>query len=148
MAAIKESIEVDRRPEDVFAYIDQLDRHGEWQGQIVSVKLETEGPTRVGSRATDTRKVPGGPREFTYEITEHDPPRKASFRVLNGPIRPFGTVTVEPIADGSRSRVTLMLDFEGRGFGKLLLPLVRMDAKKHVPEDQRRLKERLEAGAA
>jgi uncharacterized membrane protein len=147
MAAINESIEVDRRPEDVFAYIDQLDRHGEWQGQIVSVKLETEGPTRVGSRATDTRKVPGGPREFMYEITEHDPPRKASFRVLNGPIRPFGTVTVEPIADGSRSRVTLTLDFEGRGFGKLLLPLVRMDAKKHVPEDQQRLKERLEAGA-
>jgi uncharacterized membrane protein len=146
MAAITNSIEIDRRPEDVFAYIDQLERHGEWQGQIVSVKLETEGATRVGSRATDTRKVPGGPREFTYEITEHDPPRKASFRVVHGPIRPHGTVTVEPIGDGSRSRVTLVLGFEGRGFGKLLLPLVRKDAKKHVPEDQQRLKERLEAG--
>jgi uncharacterized membrane protein len=147
MAAIGESIEIDRRPEEVFAYLDQLDRHGEWQGQIVSVKLETEGPTRVGSRATDTRRVPGGPREFTYEITEHDPPRKASFRVVNGPIRPHGTVTVEPLGDGVRSRVTLELDFEGRGLGKLLLPLVRLDAKKHVPEDQRRLRERLEAGA-
>ena len=147
MAAIRESIEIDRRPEDVFAYLDQLERHGEWQGQIVSVKLETEGPTRVGTRATDTRRVPGGPRDITYEITEHDPPRKASFRGLNGPIRPVGAVTVEPVGDGARSRVTLELDFEGRGLGKLLLPLVRMDAKKHVPEDQQRLKERLEAGA-
>jgi uncharacterized membrane protein len=147
MAPIRESIEIDRRPEDVFAYLDQLERHGEWQGQIISVKLESEGPTRVGSRATDKRRVPGGPREFTYEITEHEPPRKASFRVLNGPIRPHGTVTVEPVGDGARSRVTLELDFAGRGLGKLLLPLVRMDAKKHVPEDQKRLKERLEAGA-
>ena len=147
MAAIRESVEIGRSPEEVFAYLDQLERHGEWQGQVVSVKLETEGPTRVGSRATDRRRVPGGPRDFTYEITEHEPPRKTSFRVLNGPIRPFGTVTVEPAGDGSSSRVTLELDFEGRGFGKLLLPLVRMDAKKHVPEDQRRLKERLEAGA-
>jgi uncharacterized membrane protein len=147
MPAIRESIEINRRPEDVFAYLDQLEKHGEWQGQIVSVNLETQGPTRVGSRATDTRRVPGGPRDFTYEITEHDAPRKASFRVVNGPIRPFGAVTVEPVGDGSRSRVTLELDFEGRRLGKLLLPLVRMDAKKQVPRDQQRLKERLEAGA-
>lgn len=146
MAPIKESIEIGRRPEDVFAYLDELDRHGEWQGQIVSTTVETEGPTRVGSRAKDKRKVPGGVREFTYEVTEHDPPRRVSFRVLNGPIRPFGTVTVDPVGEGS-SRVTLNLDFEGRGFGKLLVPMVRMDAKKHVPEDQKRLKERLEAGA-
>ena len=147
MPGTNESIEIDRRPEDVFAYLDQLERHGEWQGQIVSVNLETEGPTRVGSRATDTRRVPGGKRDITYEITEHDPPRKASFRGLNGPIRPVGSVTVEPVGDGARSRVTLELDFEGHGLGKLLVPLVRMDAKKHVPEDQQRLKERLEAGA-
>jgi uncharacterized membrane protein len=146
MAAIHESIEVNRRPEDVFAYLDQLDRHGEWQGQIVSIRVENEGPTRVGSRATDRRRVPGGEREITYEITEHDPPRKASFRGVNGPIRPKGTVTVEPVGDGSRSRVTLDLDFEGHGLGKLFLPLVRMDAKKQVPKDQQRLKERLEAG--
>ena len=58
-----DSIEIARRPEEVFAYIDQLDKHGEWQGAIISTKVETEGPTRVGSRAVDTRKVPGGPRK-------------------------------------------------------------------------------------
>ena len=91
MAPIVESVEIARRPEDVFAYIDDLSRHGEWQEAIVSVKVETEGPTRVGTRATDTRRVPGGPRPVTYEVTEHDPPRKASFRestarcALSGP---------------------------------------------------------------
>ena len=147
MAPIVETVEIARSPQDVFAYIDQLDRHGEWQDQIVNVKVDTEGPTRVGTRATETRRVPGGPRQFTYEITEHDPPRRASFKVLNGPVRPVGSISVEPAGDGSRSRVTLELDFEGHGIGKLLLPLVRRDAAKQVPKDQARLKERLESGA-
>src|SRR5919201_2524022 len=147
MAPIIESVEIARRPEDVFAYIDDLSRHAEWQPQIVNTQVETEGPTRVGSRATDTRRVPGGPRKFTYEITEHDPPRKASFRGVDGPVRPVGTVTVEPIGDGSRSRVTLRLDLQGHGFGKLIAPLARRDARKQVPKDQARLKERLERGA-
>jgi hypothetical protein len=147
MAPIVGSIEIARSPVDVFAYVGDLSRHGEWQSEIVDIHVDTDGPTRVGSRATETRRVPGGPRKLTYEITEWDPPRKASFRGQNGPIRAVGTFTAEPTGDGSRSRVTLRLDFEGHGLGKLLLPLVRRDARKQVPQDQARLKERLESGA-
>lgn len=31
MAPITASIEIARRPDDVFAYLDDLARHGEWQ---------------------------------------------------------------------------------------------------------------------
>ena len=147
MAPIISSVEIARSPEDVFTYIDQLGKHGEWQEQIVSTRVDTEGPTRVGTRATDTRRVPGGPREISYEITEYDPPRRASFRGTNGPVRVAGTVSVEPVGDGSRSRLTLQLDFQGRGLGILFAPLVRTQARKQVPKDHARLKERLESGA-
>jgi hypothetical protein len=70
-----------------------------------------------------------------------------SFRGLNGPVRPVGTITVEPLDGGSRSRVTLELDLQGHGLGKLIAPLARRDARRRVPEDQTRLKERLESGA-
>ena len=107
MAPIVASIEVERSPEDVFAYLDDLARHGEWQERIVSVEVETEGPTRVGTRAVDTRRVPGGRTiATTYEIVEHDPPRRAAFRGVDGPVPAVGSVTVEPAGEG-RSRVTL-----------------------------------------
>jgi uncharacterized membrane protein len=144
---IVESVDINRSPEEVFAYLDQLDRHGEWQEAIIEVKVETDGPTRVGSRATDTRKVPGGPRGFTYEVTEHDPPRRVAFRGLNGPVRPVGTVVVEPLGDGSSSRLTLEFDLQGHGLGKLVAPFARMDARRTIPKDHQRLKERLEASA-
>jgi uncharacterized membrane protein len=147
MAQIVESIEIARSPEEVFAYIDDLERHGEWQSQIVSVRRDTQGPTAVGTRATDVRRTPMGKQSVTYEITEHDPPRRAAFRGLNGPVRPVGTVVVEPVGDG-RSKVTLELDLEGHGLlGMLVAPMARSQARKEVPQDQQRLKDRLEAGA-
>ena len=149
MAPIVDTVEIAKSPQEVFAYLDDLSRHGEWQTQIESVEVLTEGPTRVGTRAVDTRRVPGGRQKITYEITEHDPPRKAAFRGLDGPIRPEGSVTVEPLDGGARSRVTLELDLVGHGLmGKLRAPIARRDARKHVPEDQVRFKERLESGAA
>jgi uncharacterized membrane protein len=146
--AIRESIEISRSPEDVFAYLDDLATHGEWQEQVVSAKVDGGGPTRVGTRSTETRKVGGREREMTYEVTEHNPPQIFAFRGVDGPIRANGRATIEPLDDGARSRVTLDLDFQGHGMGKLLLPLVRNQAAKQVPKDQARLKQRLESGTA
>jgi uncharacterized membrane protein len=139
-------IEINRPPEVVFDYIAQLDRHGEWQPAIVSARKEPPGPTRLGTRNIETRRVPGGPREFVSEITQYDPPRILSFQGVDGPVRPRGTVNVDPIGDGSRSRVTLKLDFVGRGFGRLFAIFAEWQARNSVPHDQARLKEILEKG--
>jgi uncharacterized membrane protein len=148
VAPIRESIEIARRPEDVFAYLDDMERHGEWQPEIVTARVVTDGPTKVGTRVTETRRVVGGREQtMTYEITEHSPPRSFAFHGIDGPIRVVGRGSVEPVGDGERSRVTVDLDFEGHGVGKLLVPLVRRQAHKQVPENQRRLKERLESSA-
>jgi uncharacterized membrane protein len=143
MASIVESIEIERSPEDVFAYLDQLDRHGEWQDAIVSNEVLTEGPTRVGTQVRQTRRVPGRQQTFTYEITAHDPPRSSSFHGIDGAMRPRGDVAVEPAGEG-RSRVTFRFDLEGHGIGKLFAPLARRNARQEIPETQRKLKERLE----
>ena len=148
MAPIVDSIEIARTPEDVFVYLDKLDRHGEWQDEIVSTTAVTDGPVRVGTRATDKRRVPGGMKvNVTYEIVEYDPPRRMRFQVVNGPIRAAGTVTVEPLDGGTRSRLTVELDFQGHGVGKLMAPMTRRQAGKQVPVNQLRLKHLLEAGA-
>ncbi len=148
MARIVESVEINRRPEDVFAYLDDLGRHNEWDDQIASTRVETEGPTRVGTRATDTRRTPMGKQDVTYEITEHDPPRRAAFRGTSGPVRPVGAVTVESLDDGARSRVTIEIELQGNGLGKLLAPLANRDARKNVPKNQAKLKERLESASS
>ena len=148
MAAVRESIEIARSPAELFAYLDDFPRHTEWQETLVSARVETEGLMRAGSRVAETRRM--GKREQTasFEMTEYDPPRSASFRGTDGPIRSVGRRIVEPIGDGSRSRFTLELDFTGRGIGKLLVPLARNQARKQIPKSMRRLKEHLEGPGA
>lgn len=145
MAPITGSIEISRPPQEVFDYVTDLKRQGEWQAAIVDVKVETDGPTRVGTKATQTRRVPGGKQTFPFEMTEHDPLNRSSFQVTGGPVRPHGTVTFTPLDDGKRTRVDFTMVFAGHGFGKLLLPIVNRDARKHVPEDLAALKRQLES---
>jgi uncharacterized membrane protein len=150
VSAISESIEIDRSPDDVFAYLDDVERHGEWQDQIVAVERQSDGPLHVGSRVRETRRVPGGDRSMTYEVTEHNPPRQSTFRVLDGPVRAVGTISIEPVGvDGTRSKLTIAIDFMGHGLaGKVLLPVAKGQARKQIPKDQAKLKELLESGAA
>ncbi|HZC52877.1 MAG TPA: hypothetical protein VE441_10310 [Mycobacterium sp.] len=52
---------------------------------------------------------------------------------------------IEPLADHEASRVTITLDLEGHGIGKLLVPLsVRRQAGKQLPINERNLKTLLE----
>ncbi len=146
MAPITGSIEIVRAPQDVFDYVTDIERQGEWQEAIVSVEVETEGPTRVGTKAVQTRHVPGATRSFPFEITEHEPPTRSSFQVTGGPVRPHGTITFAPLDDGARTRVDLEIEFKGHGLGGvLLLPIANRDARKEVPKNLARLKERLES---
>ena len=109
-----------------------------------SVRLRTPQTAEV-----TVQIVPGvSTRTFTLEVTEHDPPNRLAFRGIDGPVRPQGRITFEPLDGGQRTRYSAELDFEGHGLGKLLVPLVvRRQAEKEMPANLRNLKQRLEGGA-
>jgi hypothetical protein len=109
------------------------------------VHFEGPGGRKVGSRFTTTRRIGPNERTMTQEITEVQPPHRFAAHGVGGPIRPHASIDVEPLDDGSRSKVTFELDFEGHGFGKALVPAVRQLAARGAPASHRRLKERLEA---
>lgn len=149
MAPMVHSVEIARSPEDVFAYVTDPTRLAEWQESVVSTRLEGTGPPAVGSRVIVTRRVGRSERTMTAELTERNPPRSWAVRGIDGPVRGNVKGTIEPLEGGARSRVTIELDFEGHGIGKLLVPLVvRRQAQKELPKNQQNLKERLESVGA
>jgi hypothetical protein len=60
-------------------------------------------------------------------------------------VRPQATITFEPLDGGQRTRVSVEFDIEGHGLGMLLAPLVRRNVRKELPENQQRLKQKLES---
>jgi hypothetical protein len=146
MTAIVASIEIARRPGDVFAYATDLSRYPEWQGGVASAHLQGNGPIRAGSRAVMRRRV--GPRmvEYIEEIAELDPPWRWTVRSIGGlPVTATAKGAIDPLDGGERSRITITLDFQAHGIGKLLLPLVvRRQARKTLPKEAQELKQILE----
>jgi uncharacterized protein YndB with AHSA1/START domain len=148
MAPVVTSIEIARRPEDVFSYVIDPSRLPEWQESVVRARAEGGGPPAVGTRVTQTRRIGRGERTMTSEITEIASPARWAVRGIDGPVRGMVKGTVEPLEGGERSRVTIELDLEGHGIGKLLVPLVvRRQARAQMPANMQRLKEKLERGA-
>jgi uncharacterized protein YndB with AHSA1/START domain len=149
MAPIVETIEIDRPPEEVFSYLSDPCHMSEWQETALSVHKEKEGPAVVGSRFKTDRRFGVVKRTMTSEVRELEPPRSWSIRGVDGPVRANVDVTVEPSDGSAHSRVTVNLDFEGRGLvGKLLVPLVvRPQAKATIHQNGQQLKERIESGS-
>jgi uncharacterized protein YndB with AHSA1/START domain len=146
MAAIVVSVEIARSPEEVFSYASDPARFPEWQEKVVSARPESDAPLAVGSRAAVTRRVGRREQPAIEELVALDPPRSFEYRATGDrPVIAIATGTIEPLDGGRRSRVTVALDFEARGIGRLLVPLViRPQARRQLPRDQQRLKELLE----
>ena len=142
---IRTTVEIDRPPEEVFPFVIDPSRFPAWQPAVQAGEMD-RSPVCVGAVCTTMRKIGGGVREIHSRITEYDPPRRWADHGIDGPIRAIVAVEVEPLSDGERSRVTITLDFEGHGLGKLLVPLVvRRQAAHEMPGNMRRLKEAIEA---
>ncbi|MEU6623847.1 SRPBCC family protein [Streptomyces litmocidini] len=147
MPVITETIDISRKPAEVFSYVTDPTHLPEWQESAVSVRKIVDTPLTVGSKVAVTRRL--GKREFTstMQVIEWEPPRHWHVHGIDGPVRGDVQGTVEPLDDGEHSRLTLSLDFEGHGVGKALVPLVvRPQARREMPKDELTLKSILESG--
>lgn len=144
MPPITVSIGVDRAAEEVFAYATDPSRFSEWQKGVVSSQMDSVGASKVGDRCVTTRRIAFADRPNTSEVVRFDPPHRWGVRGVDGPIRAIVDVTVEPRSDTS-AHLTIALDFEGHGIGRLLVPLlVRREARREMPANVATLKHRLE----
>jgi hypothetical protein len=138
------SIEVERPADEVFSYATDPSKFSEWQQGVVSGSMESKGAPAVGDYCRTTRRIGGSERSSTSELVRLDPPRAWAVRGIDGPIRARVDVTVQAITD-RRSRLTISVDFEGHGVGKVLVPLVvRRQARTEMPSNLAKLKERVE----
>jgi hypothetical protein len=150
VAPVVTSAEVDRPAAEVFAYATDPTRFSQWQKGVVDGHMDGPGDgtgtPAVGARCVTTRRIGGATRPNISELVHIEPPRAWGVRGIDGPIRAAVEVLVEPVT-GSRSRLTISVDFTGHGIGKILVPLmVRREARKEMPANMAALKQNMEAG--
>ena len=145
MAPIVTTVDIARPAAEVFSYATDPTRFDEWLEGVVKVSTGAAAATEVGSTFTTTRRIGRIERTMTQEVIENKPPATWTAQGIDGPVRPWARIIVEPLSDPTMSRVAIELDFEGHGIGSLLVPLVvRRMAAKTAPTSSQNLKRRLE----
>jgi len=144
MSPIIATTEVARPATEVFNYATDPTRFHEWQEGVVDGHLDKPGPPHAGAKCLTTRRIGWANRAVTSELTDVDPPRTWGVRGIDGPIRATVDLTVDALTE-TRSRLTIAVDFEGHGIGKILVPLVvRPQARKEMPRNLATLRRRIE----
>ena len=129
-------VDIDRSPEDVYAYLTDVSNLPKWQSGVHSARRE-------GSQIHESRHMLGRELSTTLEIEEEDPPLVFALRAVNSPV-PFSVRhELEPSGGGTRLTVT------GEGDAGLLpgfaAGIMARRAEKQFRKDFERLKRLLEA---
>ena len=123
MITVENNVEINRKPEEVFAYVTDASNDPEWHTDVLEADRLSDGPIGVGSRFRWVLKFMGR-KEAEIEVISYEPPSSAQLRMVKGPLHPTITYRVEPTRGGTR--FTRRIDMEPEGMMKLMAPLFPM----------------------
>jgi hypothetical protein len=143
--AHEESVLIRRSAEEVFSFISDIPRSPSWRPQITEAAWVDPGPTDVGRGFEEIDTVLGKELRFHCVVSEWDPPRCISYKVLEGPARMEIDYWSESTAEGCRftmrarrrSRNPLMM---------MLDPLISRILRRQLREGLERLRTIMESG--
>jgi carbon monoxide dehydrogenase subunit G len=144
MATFAHTIEIERPPEEVFAFVSEPSLYPRWQPSLVRVEPHTGGPLRLGSEATEVRRFLGRELETTWTCVEYQPCKRSAIECADGLVPFRGTFTLEPCVTGTRFTWTVELSGPAARLGG---PLVGRTTRSELRANSSALKALLEEGA-
>jgi uncharacterized protein YndB with AHSA1/START domain len=145
MARVEKQVIVNAPVEQVFSYVADLTKHGEWGQHNVRIEPESEGPMRVGARFRSTSHMMGEKHD-TITVTEYDPSQRFSFEAEGQPGRFRHWFTVEQDGGGTRLRKGVETVQAKFPFSLLAPVLFTLAVPRGLQQDLERIRERLEGG--
>jgi carbon monoxide dehydrogenase subunit G len=139
-------VTVDRPVEEVFAFLADGENDKKFSSRIVEIEKTTDGPPAVGTVYASTAKDGGVKAKHEFELTEFEQPSKIRWKELGGgPVFVTeGGYDIAPAAGGG-TELTFFNVLEGRGFGKLIFPLVIRSARKGADDFAASIKRAIES---
>ena len=137
---LQRSVETASSPAAVFAYLSDFTTTNEWDPGTVRTRL-VSGDGGVGTTYHNTSKFMGRETELTYEVVEHRPDSRFALRGENSSVVAHDTMDIAPLGEGSK--VTYTADFEFKGLGRLVAPLLAPALKKLGDEAEKGLRDAL-----
>jgi carbon monoxide dehydrogenase subunit G len=136
----RRTVEIARPPEDVFAFLVDLDNLSRWQPSVRDVRWS--GDLHEGAEFEETREMLGRRARSRLEVTVLDAPSEFSIHVVEGPVPLTVRHLLEPAGQGTW--LTLEAEGEAGGLMRLAAPIAERAAARQAGQDLERLKRLIE----
>jgi carbon monoxide dehydrogenase subunit G len=137
------TVEIERSPEDVFAYIADVSNLPRWQSGVHGAEIVGGGEPRAGAQIAESRHMLGRELHTTLEITGFEPPRLFALRALHGPVEFSVRHELQP--NGAGTHLTVIGEVEAHMLPGFAAGIMRRRAEKQFRTDFQRLKHILES---
>jgi uncharacterized protein YndB with AHSA1/START domain len=139
------TVVIDRPVEQVFAFLADGTNDPRFSPRVQEITKTTDGPPGVGTTYASTVKDAGMKTQREFKYTEFEAPTRIRWTEIskNQVTVPEGGYDLAREGEGTKLR--LFNTFEGRGFGKLIIPLAVRGARKDADDFGKRIKAAVEA---
>lgn len=138
MFEIKNSILINRPPQDVFNILTDPAKLSRWQSTVETAEWSSNGTHGVGSTMKVVAKFLGRKIESEIEVTAWEPPHRLDYKSVNGPYPAEASNTLEPQGEGTL--LTSVSQGEMGSFFKLAEGLVARQLEKQLNANYESLK--------
>ena len=134
---------VSRPRDEVFAFVADARNRPQWDESVDSEELTSPEPIGVGTTLRTKLRSMGREYVYTWEVVEHDPPRRMRIESTSGP---FPTALTYELSDtAGDTAVHFSVAGHPDGLLRLLQPLIARNTQKNLDRGFERLKQLLES---
>jgi carbon monoxide dehydrogenase subunit G len=124
MAHYNASLDTERSPEEMFAYLSDFSTTVEWDPGVLEAERLGDAPVREGTEFRLVAVFLGRKTPLAYRVVEYDPPSAVTFRGESSTVVSLDRIIFEP-SDGG-TRIVYDADLALKGAFKLADPLLRV----------------------
>ena len=143
MAVFRKETTIQKSPDEVFAYVSDMSRHGEWGGHELEVTKTSAGPIGVGSTFSSLSKQFGTQRE-QQTVTEYVPGQRFVFEATGALGLARHIFELSPAAGGGTNVAKSMELVKPTFLARMTSLKIRSDQPKAMEQDLANIKRNLE----
>jgi carbon monoxide dehydrogenase subunit G len=143
MKRVERSARIGAPPEEVFAYLADLDNVAEWQTGVISAERTSEGEMGVGTTVQVVRELMGQRIVAPLTVTEYDPPRRMVIGSQVSGVKAQAELDIAPAGD-RETDLTFAMEIRGSMLTTFMEPMIAGAAGGDIDASLERLKTRFE----
>ncbi len=136
---------IDRPIEEVFAFLADGENDPKFSPRVLEIRKTTDGPSGVGTVYASTVKDAGMKTQREFKLTAFEAPTRIRWTELSKNMITVPEGGYDLASEGEGTRLTVHNEFEGHGFGKLILPLALRSARKGADDFANAIKAAVES---